>query len=135
MTKVLLIEDDPLIYRLYKKLFKLEGFELELAKNGQLGLERLSTYTPDIILLDIMMPTMNGLELIAKLKADEETKDIPVVVLTNVSDMNVAQIAISRGAALCLIKSQTEPSEVIASINGVLKKQAEATTEPAKSEE
>lgn len=137
MTKVLLIEDDPLIYRLYKKLFELEGFELELADNGLAGLEQLPLFKPDIILLDIMMPTMNGLELLEKVKADPETKDIPVIVLTNVADMNVAQIAISRGAALCLVKSQTEPDDVVASVNSVLAKQAQLTeqTEQPKSED
>jgi DNA-binding response OmpR family regulator len=66
MTKVLLIEDDPLIYRLYQKLFSLEGFEIELAENGQLGLEKLKTFHPDILLMDIMMPTMNGIEMLTQ---------------------------------------------------------------------
>jgi DNA-binding response OmpR family regulator len=132
MTKVLIIEDDPLIYRLYKKLFALEGFEVELADNGLSGLEILPVFKPDIILLDIMMPTMNGLDMLTKIKADPATKDIPVIVLTNVSDMSVAHMATSNGAVLCLIKSQTEPSEVVAAVRGVLAKTAqEASDQPA----
>jgi CheY-like chemotaxis protein len=135
MSKVLLIEDDPLIYRLYEKLFTLEGFEIELAENGQLGLEKLQTFTPDIILLDIMMPTMNGMELLTKLKEDPATQNIPVVVLTNMSDMNVANMAQSKGAQLVIIKSQTEPDDVIASVNAVLAKNAQPGAEPAPAEE
>lgn len=130
MTKVLLIEDDPLIYRLYRKLFLLEGFNIELAENGQIGLDKLQTFKPDIILLDIMMPTMNGLEMLAKLKTDPETKHIPVVVLTNMSDFNITNMAITRGAALCIIKSQTEPSDVIASVNAVLAKASQLNEQP-----
>jgi CheY-like chemotaxis protein len=125
MTKVLLIEDDPLIYRLYQKLFSLEGYEIELAENGQLGLEKLKTFHPDILLMDIMMPTMNGLEMLTELKSKPETKDIPVVVLTNIADMNITQMALSKGANLCIIKSQTEPSDVINSVNAVLSKTAQ----------
>lgn len=133
MTKVLLIEDDPLIYRLYQKLFSLEGFEIELAENGQLGLEKLKTFHPDVLLMDIMMPTMNGLEMLTQLKSDSETKDIPVIVLTNIADMNVTQMAQSKGAVLCIIKSQTEPADVISSVKAVLAKTAqpaEAVAEP-----
>jgi len=125
MTKVLLIEDDPLIYRLYQKLFSLEGFEIELAENGQLGLEKLKTFHPDVLLMDIMMPTMNGLEMLTQLKSNPDTKDIPVIVLTNIADMNITQMAQSKGAILCIIKSQTEPADVISSVKAVLAKTAQ----------
>jgi len=130
MTKVLLIEDDPLIYRLYQKLFSLEGFEIELAENGQLGLDKLQSFHPDIILMDIMMPTMNGLEMLTKLKADSATKDIPVIVLTNIADMNITQMAQTKGAVLCIIKSQTEPADVINSVKAVLAKSQAAPASP-----
>jgi CheY-like chemotaxis protein len=120
VTKVLLVEDDPLIYRLYEKLFKLEGFELELAENGQLGLDKLETFHPDIILLDVMMPTMNGLEMLSKLKTEPSTQNIPVIVLTNVSDVSIANQALQRGAALCIVKSESEPDDVVAAVKGVL---------------
>ena len=130
MTKVLLIEDDPLIYRLYQKLFALEGYEIELAENGKLGLEKLQTFHPDILLMDIMMPTMNGLEMLSKVKADPNTKTIPVVVLTNIADMNITQMALSKGAALCIIKSQTEPSDVMSSVKAVLARAAAPVVSP-----
>lgn len=129
MTKILLIEDDPLIYRLYQKLFTLEGFEIELAENGQLGIEKLKSFHPDIILLDIMMPNMNGLEVMTQLKSEEKTKNIPVVVLTNIADMRITNMALTKGAAMFIIKSQTEPADVIASVKGVLAKSDQQQTD------
>jgi CheY-like chemotaxis protein len=123
MAKILLIEDDPLIFRLYQRLFSLEGFQIEIAENGQAGLDKLNSFTPDIILLDIMMPTMNGIEMMSRLKDDEITKNIPVVVLTNLSDMRVTNMALAKGAVLYIIKSQTEPADVIATVKSVLEKQ------------
>ena len=126
MTKVLLVEDDDLIVRLYEKLFKLEKFDIKTADNGQAGLDALKEYTPDIILLDVMMPEMNGLEMLNRLKADEATKSIPVVVLTNVSDVSIANEAISRGAVLSLVKSESEPEDVVAAVKGVLARSGQA---------
>lgn len=120
MAKILLVEDDPLIYRMYQKLFTLEGFETETAENGQIGLDKLATFKPDVILLDIMMPTMNGLEMLDKLKADEATKSIPVAVLTNVSDLGVANEIFAKGAELSIVKSETEPETVINWIKSVM---------------
>ena len=122
MTKILLVEDDPLIYRMYQKLFTLEGYETEIAENGQEGLDKLAQYTPDIILLDIMMPTMNGVEMLTKLRADPKTKDTPVVVLTNMSDIRVSNEVFAKGANLSIVKSETEPDQVIAWIKSVLNK-------------
>ncbi len=124
MAKILLVEDDPLIYRMYQKLFTLEGFETETAENGQIGLDKLATFKPDVILLDIMMPTMNGLEMLDKLKADEATKNIPVAVLTNVSDLGVANEIFAKGAELSIIKSETEPDTVINWIKSVMARSA-----------
>lgn len=122
MSKLLLVEDDELIVRLYEKLFKLEGFDIATANNGQAGLDHLKNDKPDVILLDVMMPEMNGLEMLSKLKEDENTKGIPVVVLTNVADVSIANEAISRGAVLSLVKSETEPEDVVASVKGVLER-------------
>lgn len=120
MPKVMLVEDDPLIIRLYQKTLKLEGYEVETADNGLSALEQLPVYKPDIILLDIMMPTMNGVEFLGKMKADPAVANIPVIVLTNVADSDVTMSAVSAGAALLLIKSQTEPDDVVTAIKGVL---------------
>ena len=122
MTKVLLVEDDPLIIRLYQKTLTLEGYEVETAENGLIGLQKLSAFQPDVIMLDIMMPTMNGIEFLEKTKGGEQEKGVPVIVLTNVADSDVTLNAAAQGAALVLIKSQTEPDDVVAAVKGVLSK-------------
>lgn len=129
MTKILLVEDDPLIYRMYQKLFTLEGYETETAENGQEGLDKLATYKPDIILLDIMMPGMNGVEMLSKLKENPETAEIPTVVLTNMSDIRVSNEVFAKGANLVIIKSENDPDQVIAWIKSVLDKAG--NSEPA----
>jgi CheY-like chemotaxis protein len=134
--KILLVEDDPLIYRMYQKAFELEGFTVEIAEDGQKGLEKLTIFQPNIILLDIMMPNMNGVEMLARLKENPATKDIPTVVLTNVSDLRTNHEIYEKGANLALIKSENDPDQVIAWIKSVLEKAnggatAQSTGQPA----
>ena len=85
-NKILLIEDDPMIVRMYQRKFEKEGFQVTLAFNGEEGIEALKKEKPDIILLDIMMPKMNGIETLKAVKADPNLKDIPIVMLTNLGD-------------------------------------------------
>jgi DNA-binding response OmpR family regulator len=85
-AKILLVEDDPMVVKMYQRKLTLEGFDLTLAYNGEEGLEALAKGRPDIILLDVMMPKMNGFEMLKIIKADPGLKDIPVVILTNLGD-------------------------------------------------
>jgi DNA-binding response OmpR family regulator len=85
-NKILLVEDDPMVVRMYQRKLTMDGFDLSLAFNGEEGLVALAKSRPDIILLDIMMPKMNGLEMLQKVKSDNLWKDIPVVILTNLGD-------------------------------------------------
>ena len=113
--KILLVEDDPLMVRLYERALTLNGFEVEFAATGLEAIEKLSGGTrPAVILLDLMMPEMNGLDALKKMKQMPEVKDIPVIVLTNLSmgDGSEKQ-AIEMGATLFLIKSQHAPKEII----------------------
>jgi DNA-binding response OmpR family regulator len=85
-SKILLVEDDPMVVKMYQRKLTLEGFDLTLAYNGEEGLAALAKGRPDIILLDVMMPKMNGFEMLKIVKADPGLKDIPVVILTNLGD-------------------------------------------------
>ncbi len=120
VAKILIIEDDPLMTRLYQKVFKFEKYEVEVASNGIIGLEKAGTFKPTLILLDIMMPKMNGLQVLGKLKANPETKKIPVVVLTNLAGSQDAETAIAKGAVKYIIKSEKEPKEVVKIVKGIL---------------
>jgi CheY-like chemotaxis protein len=131
MSKVLLVEDDPLVYRMYQKALTLEGFDNETAVDGREGLAKAREYMPDIILLDIMMPNMNGVEMLTHLKSDPTTVNIPVIVLTNISDMRVSHEVSAKGAVMTIAKSDTEPDQVIGWIRSVIdKSQSETTNQP-----
>jgi CheY-like chemotaxis protein len=107
---------------MYQKALSLEGFENETAVDGREGLAKAREYMPDIILLDIMMPNMNGVEMLTHLKSDPTTKDIPVIVLTNISDMRVSHEVSTKGAIMTIAKSDTEPEQIINWIRSVLSK-------------
>jgi len=120
MAKILITEDDPLMSRLYQKIFTFEGHEVETAENGEVGLEKVRSYKPDIILLDVMMPKMNGLQVLEKLKLDPETKSIPVIMLTNLAGQQDAETALSKGAVKYIVKSEHEPKEIADIVKEVL---------------
>jgi CheY-like chemotaxis protein len=120
MAKVLLVEDDPLIYKMYDKAFRLAGYGVEIAVNGQEALAKLPQFQPDIILLDVLMPTMNGIELLDKLRAEPSTKNIPVIVLTNVSNQLIDDALFARSVKLTMLKSNKDPEQVIAWVESIL---------------
>lgn len=120
MAKILIVEDDPLMARLYEKVFKFEGYEVDVALNGREGLDKVRANKPTVMVLDIMMPEMNGLEVLDKLKADPETKTIPVVVLTNLAGGQDAEAALTKGAVKYIVKSEYEPKQIANMIKEVL---------------
>lgn len=111
-TRVLIIEDDQLIQRMYEKIFTFEKFEVVLASNGEEGLEKARQVNPTIILLDVMMPKMNGIEVLDKLKADPDMKAIPVIMLSNLAGENDIETALSKGAVKYIIKSEYDPKQI-----------------------
>lgn len=120
MAKILIVEDDPLMSRMYQKIFTFEKYDVEMAGDGEEGLAKASAVNPTLILLDVMMPKMNGLEVLEKLKADEATKHIPVVMLTNLAGQQDAETALAKGAVKYIIKSEYEPKEVADMVKEIL---------------
>jgi CheY-like chemotaxis protein len=120
MTKILIVEDDPLMSRMYQKIFKFEGFEVDFAVNGEEGLEKIRATKPTLVLLDIMMPKMNGLEVLDKIKLDPETKSIPIIMLTNLAGTQDAEAALAKGAVKYIIKSENEPKTVVNMVKEIL---------------
>ena len=84
--KILLVDDDPDFVETTKSMLESKGFEVDAAYNGKEGLERVPKFKPDLIVLDVMMPVMNGREACQKLKANSDTRNIPVILLTSVGD-------------------------------------------------
>jgi len=120
MAKILIIEDDPLMSRMYQKIFSLEGYEVEIAIDGLVGLEKTRSSKPTLILLDIMMPKINGLQVLEKLKLDPETKSIPVVILTNLAGSRDAENAMLKGAVKYIVKSEYEPKQIVQMVKEIL---------------
>jgi len=115
-VKVLLVEDDPFLQSMYMTKFELEGFEVYSANDGELGAALALEKIPDIILLDILMPKMDGFEVLQHLKADKKTSNIPVIMLTNLNQKEEVEKCLVLGADDYLIKAHFMPTEVVARI-------------------
>ncbi len=120
MAKILIVEDDALLSKMYLSIFTSENYEVETAINGEEGLDKAREGHPTLILLDIMMPKLNGMEVLRKLKEDPAVKDIPVVVLTNLAGDSDIQNALNMGAVRYIIKSEHKPREVEAIVRDIL---------------
>ena len=111
--RILIVDDDPLISRMYENRMQLDGHSAEVATNGEEALTAVRKNRPDLILLDVMMPKMNGVETLKALKEDTKTKDIPVFILTNLGDKpDDIEKAKSLGALDYLVKSQISLKEL-----------------------
>lgn len=106
--KILLIEDDQTLCQIYRINFEMAGYELEEAHDGKIGLAYALNHKPDLIILDLMLPGVNGLELLKVIKEKETTKDIPVLVLTNLSGDELEE-AKNLGACNCFSKTTVTP--------------------------
>ena len=118
--KILLIEDDPFLLSMYATKFELEGFEIISADDGEKALKAASKEKPDIILLDVLLPKMDGFEVLKELKKNEETKAVPVILLTNLSQRDDVEKGLALGAVDYLIKAHFMPTEVVEKIKKIL---------------
>lgn len=118
--KIMIVEDDIFISDIYQMKFNQEGFEVSLATSGVDALQQLQNVIPDIILLDIMMPEMDGVETLKEIKKIEKIKDIPIIMLTNISEREKVKECFQYGLNDYLIKSNFTPSEVVEKINLLL---------------
>ena len=133
MAKILLVEDDAILVEMYQAKFELEGHDVRIATNGEDCLKLLETFEPELILLDILMPKLNGFHVLKEIKKQPNLRQIPVILLTNLGqaevDMN-QELAKALGVNDYLIKSHHTPDEVVHKAVKVLRasghKQAEA---------
>ncbi|PIS04962.1 MAG: response regulator [Candidatus Buchananbacteria bacterium CG10_big_fil_rev_8_21_14_0_10_42_9] len=119
---ILLVEDDEFLAELYATKLELEGYEVALAKDGASALKLVSEKTINLVLLDIILPKMDGFEVLSKLKSNSKTKNIPVILLTNLSQKDEVKKGFDLGADDYLIKAHFMPSEVITKIKNILDK-------------
>jgi DNA-binding response OmpR family regulator len=121
MAKILLVDDDALLVRMYQTKLKADGFEVETAADGSEGFNKAKLFKPDLILLDVMMPKLNGFEMLGILKQNLETKRIPVILLTNVGGSEAEiEKGLSLGAVAYIIKADYVPKEIVQKIKEIL---------------
>lgn len=112
MTKIAIIEDDQAISMMYRLKFEAEGFEVETAENGTLGLSLIEKMRPDIILLDLMMPEMGGDEVLKKLRNEPWGNGTKVIILTNVSAQEAPEDLKDLGVTAFVVKADMTPRQV-----------------------
>jgi len=120
MNRLLIIEDEAVVARMYEKIFNYAGFTVEIAGDGEDGLAKVKTTNPDLILLDIMMPKMDGLKVLDLLKKDEFTKNVPVVILTNLGNDAVVTEAFRLGATGYIFKSGMSNDRIVEEVKQYL---------------
>lgn len=120
--KILIIEDDRYISKMYQLKLSLEGYDVQVADNGRTGVDKVKEFMPDIILLDILMPELDGFEVLQIIKSEEATKAIPVLIMSNLGQEDHIQKGMEMGAIGYIVKSQFTPSKVVENIKEVLSK-------------
>lgn len=119
-AKVAIIEDDIAISQMYRLKFETEGYEVQTADNGKLGLELAEVFKPDIILLDLMMPEMTGDEMLAELRKKPWGKDITVIILTNMGEEEAPKILRQLGVHSFIVKAEMTPRQVAERVKAAL---------------
>lgn len=112
MTKIAIVEDDSAISQMYRIKFEAEGYEVDTAENGKLGLALIEEMKPDIVLLDLMMPEMNGDEMLQKLRATNWGKNIKVIILTNMGESEAPDTIKTLNVEAFILKANMTPRQV-----------------------
>ena len=120
-ARILLAEDDRILRKAGEIALRRSGYEVIAAVDGEDALEKARHEQPALILLDVMMPKLDGFEVLARLQADPATHDIPVIMLSNLGDDTAVEQAIGRGARAFLVKSSVRPDELAAKVAETLK--------------
>jgi DNA-binding response OmpR family regulator len=132
MKKLLIVEDDAIVADIYATEFRGAGFEVETQYDGQAALNRISASPPDAVLLDLDVPTLSGVEIIKRVRAQAHLQKLPIIVLTNAYDYRAIVNASKAGATFCLVKANTNPVNVIQFVGKHLTPGVERKPQPVK---
>jgi len=119
--KILLAEDDRFLSDMYVTKFSRLGYNIDIARDGEEAIKKIPKFLPDVILLDIKMPLKDGFDVLKIIKGDEKTKNIPVILLTNLGQKEDIERGLKLGAVDYLIKAQFTPQEVVDKVKKVIK--------------
>lgn len=125
MKKILIIEDDPFLNEIYSAKFSQSGFQIEVAIDGKKGLEKVKANQPDLILLDIVLPKMDGFQVLKRIKEDPKLKAIPIILLTNLGQQSEVEKGLALGADEYIIKAHFTPTAIVVKVKEVLNKSTE----------
>jgi DNA-binding response OmpR family regulator len=114
MKRILIIEDDPLISKVYSSKYESAGFDTATAADGQEGLDKLKSFKPDLVHLDLTIPKVNGVDIIRHIRSQPETVSLPVVVLSNTYQNRLVKGALDAGASECVSKATSTPKMMLA---------------------
>lgn len=120
MTKILMVDDDVTVLEIYRQKFLREGFEVETAEDGLVAAKTLRSSRPDLVVLDLLMPKLSGVEVLKFIRSEPELKSLPVVIFTNSFMTEMADAACSQGIQRALVKSQCTPEILVQAVREVL---------------
>jgi DNA-binding response OmpR family regulator len=133
MKKILIIEDDQIVANIYRNKFAVDGYQVEIALDGQTGFDMVNSFRPDAVLMDLMLPKLTGVDLMKKLRATADFQQLPVIVFSNTYLTNMVQEAWKAGATKCLSKANCTPKQVIDVVRSALNPSGPAATgQPAR---
>lgn len=119
--KILIIEDDKFLRELIARKLTDEGFDISEAVDGEEGIKKIKEKKPDLVLLDLILPSIDGFEVLSRMKKDEAVSSIPVIILSNLGQKEEVEKGLKLGADDYLIKAHFTPGEIIEKIKNVLK--------------
>ena len=120
MTKISIIEDDPVISQMYRMKFEADGFDVQLANNGKRGVELVKEFLPDIILLDLQMPEMNGVEALSIIRKNDWGVNIPTIILTNLGAEESPTELKTMNISSYIVKAELTPRQVVQRVKETL---------------
>ena len=120
MASILIVEDDKFVRDLYQHEFEKSGYTIKVAEDGEIALKAVKESKLDCILLDVMLPKVDGLEVLRRIKEDSATKNIPVMILSNLGQDEIIRQALQIGAKAYIVKSLYTPSQVVSEIRGLI---------------
>lgn len=120
--RILLIEDDPPMVKMYSTKLKMEGFNVEIAHDGEEGLKKITEWSPELVVLDLMIPKIGGMDLLEQMRTNARTKNLPVIILSNLSQEQDIQKAKRLGVKEFIVKANFTPGQVVNKISTLLRK-------------
>ncbi|OYW86140.1 hypothetical protein B7Z17_01025 [Candidatus Saccharibacteria bacterium 32-49-10] len=120
MAKIAIIEDDPVISQMYRMKFEADGFDVQLADNGERGIEMIKDFEPDLILLDLQMPEMDGAEALRRIRKQDWGKTTPVIILTNLGEEEAPRGIRELGIHGYIVKAELTPRQVVQRVKEAL---------------